>query len=47
MGWEEIDFYDISSDDRRFLMARSLQRGTRSVNLVQHFFEELTRLVPN
>jgi hypothetical protein len=46
------DFYDVSSDGERFLMARSTGMGkdetgiTRFV-LVQNFFEELKRLVPN
>jgi hypothetical protein len=43
------DFYDIALDDERFLMAR--QSGTAgasaSLILVQNFFEELKRLVPN
>ena len=47
------DFYDVAPDDQRFLMARSYQQeavsnatGPRYV-LVQNFFEELKRLVPN
>ena len=44
------DFYDITSDDQRFLMARPYQGGdeeevTSSLVLVQNFFEELKERV--
>ncbi len=44
-------FYDVSRDDQRFLMGRQVG-ATQSQDpgrfvLVQSFFEELIRLVPN
>ena len=46
------DFYDIAPDDQRFLMGRfagtaALSGDSRRFILVQNFFEELNRLVPN
>ena len=46
------DFYDIDSDDQRFLMARPYrddEEGSRSAELilVQNWFEELRQRVPN
>jgi serine/threonine-protein kinase len=46
------DFYDVSSGGERFLMARSYRAGEDETDaigyvLVQNFFEELKRLVPN
>ncbi len=46
------NFYDVSSDDQRFLMARNYRGESRDVNrpklvLVRNWFEELKRLVPN
>ncbi len=43
------NFYDISSDGERFLMARQYgaEGDSKSVILVQNFFEELKRRVPN
>jgi Tol biopolymer transport system component len=42
------DFYDVAPDDERFLMARNFgSSGSVSLVLVQNFFEELRRLVPN
>jgi hypothetical protein len=46
------DFYDVSSDGERFLMARPYiddaeGEGFAGFILVQNFFEELKRLVPN
>ncbi len=46
------DFYDVAPDDQRFLMARSTTMGateeqTPELILVQNFFQELKRLVPN
>ena len=46
------DFYDIAPDDQRFLMGRfagtaALSGDGRRFILVQNFFEELERLVPN
>ena len=44
-------FYDVSRDDQRFLMGRqvgaTLSQGPSRFVLVQSFFEELKRLVPN
>jgi len=46
-------FYDVSVDDERFLMTRSLggtgdAESTQGLTiLVQNFVEELKRLVPN
>ena len=41
--------YDVDLDDQRFVMVRSLQdvETTPSLVIVQNFFEELKRLVPN
>ena len=41
--------YDVDFDDRRFLMARvyGSEDATTSFVLVQNFFEELERLVPD
>ena len=41
--------YDVDLDDQRFVMVRSLQdvEATPSLVIVQNFFEELKRLVPN
>jgi hypothetical protein len=45
------DFYDITSDDQRFLMVRPYSAEDEGlatkIILVQNFFEELKRLVPN
>jgi hypothetical protein len=44
------DFYDITSDDQRFLMARlyaDTEAPTTQLILVQNFFEELKERVPN
>ena len=46
------NFYDVALDDQRFLMGRRLEGdalGGDAPNLilVQNFFEELKRLVPN
>ena len=46
------DFYDIAPDDQRFLMGRfagtaALSGESQRFIVVQNFFEELTRLVPN
>jgi serine/threonine-protein kinase len=43
-----IDFFDVSSDDQRFLMVRSVASGEEGLHVVvvQNFFEELKRLVP-
>ena len=43
------NFYDVSSDGERFLMVRpyGLEEGSRSVIIVQNFFEELKRLLPS
>ena len=46
------DFYDIDSDDRRFLMARAYRDdeegpGAAELILVQNWFEELRQRVPN
>ena len=39
--------YDISADGRRFLMIKPQQiGGTAHLVLVEHWFEELKRLVP-
>jgi hypothetical protein len=44
-------FYDVSSDDQRFLMGREVRVSTTGDTpeyiLVQNFFEELKRRVPN
>ena len=42
------DFYDVAADDQRFLMVR-LPGGVAAASriVVQNFFEELKRLVPN
>ena len=44
------NFYDVAADGERFLMARAYL-GDREVEsryvVVQNFFEELKRLVPN
>ena len=47
-----LNFYDVSSDGERFLMARPYTGDTEDAEppgfvLVQNFFEELKRLVPN
>jgi hypothetical protein len=42
--------YDIAPDDRRFMMVRDVGTGSQPatrVILVQSFFEEVKRLVPN
>jgi hypothetical protein len=43
--------YDISADDRRFLMLQLLETGVtapaRQIVLVQHWLPELRRLVPS
>ena len=42
--------YDVTLDDERFLMARvagSVEASAGKLILVQNFFEELKRLVPN
>jgi len=47
---ENGDFFDVSSDDQRFLMARASgwdEKDSSQLILVQNFFEELKRLVPN
>jgi len=45
------DPFDVAPDDQRFLMARSYTErrgpGGPAYVLVQNFFEELKRLVPN
>ena len=45
------DAYDVAPDDERFLMGRIYQgneeSGASSLIMVQNFFEELKRLVPN
>ena len=42
------DFYDVSSDGERFLMVRPVADDSQGeLILVQNFFEELKRLVPN
>ena len=46
------DFYDVSSDGERFLMARSYTDDTEeesspAIILVENFFEELKARVPN
>ena len=45
------NFYDVSRDDQRFLMGRQVgatqSQGPSRFVLVQSFFEELKRLVPN
>jgi serine/threonine-protein kinase len=42
------DFFDVALDDERFLMARNFgSDGSVSLVLVQNFFEELKRVVPN
>jgi hypothetical protein len=48
-GTGNVDFYDVAPDDERFLMARrrSVDHTRVSVVLVQNFFEELERLLPN
>jgi hypothetical protein len=39
--------YDILPDGKRFVMLRGADpTGTREIVLVQHWFEELKRLVP-
>ena len=44
-------FYDVALDDQRFLMTRTVGaeegRDRTSTILVQNFFEELKRMVPN
>ena len=44
-----VGSYDVDLDDQRFVMVRSLQdvETTASLVIVQNFFEELRRLVPN
>jgi len=47
-----VDYYDIAPDDQRFLMLRRTLEPTSGAGetkfiLVQNFFEELKRLVPN
>ena len=47
---ENGDFYDVTSDDQRFLMARSTPDPTAATGryvLVQNWFEELKQRVPN
>ena len=49
---EGTDFHDIGPDDERFLMLRNSTASLDSSGdtrwvLVQNFFEELKRLVPN
>ena len=50
---EGDNFYDVSSDGERFLMARpyrgadEVEGPTTEVIVVENFFEELKRLVPN
>ena len=40
--------YDVTPDDQRFIMIRQLGEDTAGeLFLVQNFFEELKRLVPN
>ena len=39
-------FYDVSGDDNRFVMMRGAE-DTGQVIVVDNFFEELKRLVPN
>ena len=46
------NFYDVALDDQRFLMGRRLEgdmpsTGPQRLILVQNFFEDLKRLVPN
>ena len=50
LGDGGADYYDVASDDQRFLMARvaeEAQTGPVRYVVVQNFFEELKRLVPN
>ena len=48
-GLGNTDFYDVAPGDERFLMARRYEgdEAETSFVLVQNFFEELKRLVPN
>ena len=39
--------YDISPDDQRLVMLRAVEGEDRQLILVENFFEELKRLVPN
>jgi Tol biopolymer transport system component len=39
--------YDVGPDDQRFVMLRYSDEGPWELILVQNFFEELKRLVPN
>ena len=40
--------YDVTLDDERFIMLREVGQATASeLVLVQNFFEELKRVVPN
>ena len=40
--------YDVTPDDQRFMMLRIMDQGDDAeLILVQNFFEELKRLVPN
>jgi hypothetical protein len=45
------DFYDVASDDQRFLMIRPYADDTDAspseIIVVENFFEELKRRVPN
>ena len=48
-GSGNSELYDVAVDDQRFLMARrsGADETAPSFILVQNFFEELKRLVPN
>jgi len=48
-GLGNTDFYDVAPDDERFLMARRYDGNAPETSfvLVQNFFQELQRLVPN
>jgi len=39
--------YDVAADDQRFVMIRSSAAGVNRLVVVENFFEELKRLVPN
>ena len=42
-----MQYYDISSDGRHFLMIKEDKRETGQINVVLNWFEEIKRLVPN
>ena len=41
------DFYDVASDDQRFLMGRGLAARAQNLIMVTNFFEELKERVGN